>query len=83
MIVAANTNLQQQIDAVLLIHRPCHTADTQPWDCNRHACPGCGRPTQFDQAVCVECSYDDRDIPYPCPTARTLGVPAPEESKTS
>lgn len=66
-----------RIDAALAIHAPCHTADSKPYECTVHACPGCGRPDPGTRAVCEACTYDDREVPWPCPTATALGAVTP------
>ncbi|HST80929.1 MAG TPA: hypothetical protein VLL08_04200 [Kineosporiaceae bacterium] len=81
--------LTDRIAAALAIHRPCHTAATEPWACPRAhyglwgyhgSTPGrhqTGIPDPTQPAVCVSCSHT-----YPCPTAQALGVPAPEPTTT-
>jgi hypothetical protein len=67
--------LQKQINAALAIHRPCHSAVTEPWHCERgHIDEACITGIPDVPAVCVECTDGNDDhLPYPCPTARALG----------
>ena len=74
---------EQLIAAALAIHYPCHTADTEPFGClTGHS--GCLDPRLPDgeygkatePTICMECTYDDRIVTYPCPTAQALGITA-------
>jgi hypothetical protein len=66
----------EQIDRALAIHAPCHTEATEEWGCTfGHAGDdGYGKPGPDQPARCMACTYDDRDVTYPCPTALALGV---------
>lgn len=56
--------------AVLAIHRPCHEDGT---DCAvGHWRADVSEP--LDPAVCVSCTYDDRLVRWPCPTATAAGL---------
>ncbi len=76
--------LTELILAALAIHRPCHTAKTEPFGCEHGAHYGdhdlagvfSGVPTASQPGECMTCSYDDRIVTYPCPTAQALGVTA-------
>jgi len=78
---AITVDLETQRAAALAIHRPCHTADTEPYGC-QHGHQGFDENTGAisgvpDQpAECMACTYDDRTYAYPCPTAQALGVTA-------
>jgi len=75
------TRAAEQRAAALAIHRPCHTADTEPYGC-QHGHQGFDEDTGSisgvpDQpAECMACTYDDRTYVWPCPTAQALGVTA-------
>lgn len=63
--------------AALAIHAPCHDADTEPWGCvHGHADAEAVTGIPDAPGVCVACTYDDRTVTYPCPTAQALGVTA-------
>ena len=70
---------QAAIDAALTIHAPCHTATTPDYGCTEgHIGDGStGRPDADQHALCVACTYDDRSVPWPCPTATALGAVLP------
>jgi hypothetical protein len=66
-----------RISAALDIHAPCHTAQTPPWECafgHTGDLDTDGMPSADQPAVCMSCTYDDRTVTYPCPTATALGV---------
>jgi hypothetical protein len=64
--------------AVLAIHRPCHTADVQPWGCTLGSVdPETGLPEHKPTCgVCVASWAAEETEIYPCPTAQALGVTA-------
>jgi len=73
----------ERADAVLAIHAPCHTADTEDYGCiEGHYGDGepTGKPGPGQPAVCIACTYDDRVVIYPCPTAIALGVQPGKEN---
>jgi hypothetical protein len=62
--------------AVLAIHRPCHGGITEPWGCEHgHVDEACETGVPDVPAVCVECTYDDRTVAYPCPTVLAVAQP--------
>lgn len=70
----------ERIAAALALHRPCHDETTEPWGCEW----GCadlecvtGIPDQ--PGWCTYCTYDDRQVAYPCPTVAALHGDAPKE----
>ena len=67
---------ERRIAAALQIHRPCHTDDTEPWRCEHgHYDDALETGIPDVPPVCIECiGGDDNHFPYPCPTARALGV---------
>jgi hypothetical protein len=67
------TNPTARISAALAIHTPCHTAQSEPFACMYCHWDDEGRP-DGQPAVCLSCTYDDRTVTYPCPTALALGV---------
>lgn len=60
--------------AAVAIHRPCHTPETEPWGCEwGHGQDDTGLPGPDEPAKCTCCTYDDRTVTWPCPTAQALG----------
>lgn len=73
--------LEVQVKAALAIHAPCHTDKTERWGCLAlHYDMDVVTGIPETPAVCMSCTYDDRTVTYPCPTAIALGV-APAPSK--
>lgn len=67
--------LRERVARVLAEHEPCHTAETEPWGCKwGHGDDACETGIPASPALCTVCTYDDREVRYPCPTAATLGV---------
>jgi hypothetical protein len=66
--------LKARIAAALQIHRPCHSAATEPWCCEHgHADEACTTGIPDVPAVCMQCTdAADDHLLYPCPTARAL-----------
>jgi hypothetical protein len=61
--------------AVLTIHKPCHRAAGEAWGCELgHYDDMCSTGIPESEALCVACTYDDRQATWPCETAQALGV---------
>lgn len=62
----------RRIGAALALHVPCHAADPQPYECVWGHYDDLGEFHPTRPAVCLTCTYDDRVVPYPCPTVVAL-----------
>jgi hypothetical protein len=74
---ACLAQLRNQRAAAVAIHVPCHGPELPPLGCEF------GHRKTSQPALCVTCTFAERAIAHPCPTARALGVVVPFDSQES